>query len=40
MYKYLNGKRKVKEFYDNGQIKRESEYIDYKLWNGKIYEKR
>ena len=36
---YLNGDRngKGKEYYDNGKLKFEGEYLNGKIWNGKGY---
>ena len=36
---YLNGRRngKGKEYYNNGKIKIEGEYLNGKIWNGKVY---
>ena len=34
---YLNGERKGKEYYDNGELRFEGEYLNRKRWNGKGY---
>ena len=38
---YIQGKRngKGKEYYDNGKLKFEGEYLNGKNWNGKGYNK-
>ena len=39
MKEYCNGKRngQVREFFDNGLLKCEGEYLNGKKWNGKGY---